>query len=65
MKRNCWQKPDAFDQRNSRIALGAGRRFNVERRLRSLLLCLEQLGFGRETVVDPRLDGLLDCLRCF
>src|SRR6266478_6247039 len=65
MKRNCWQETDALDQRNSRIALGAGRCFNIERGLRSLLLRLEQFGFCREPVVDPRLHRLLHRLRSF
>ena len=52
-------------RRNSRIALHAGRCFNVELRLRGLLLRLEKLGLGRETVVDPRLDRLLHRLRGF
>ncbi len=42
-----------------------GCRFNIECRLRSLLLCLEPLGLGRKTIIDPRLHRLLDRLRGF
>ena len=65
MKRNCWQETDALDQRNSRIAVGAGRRFNIERGLRSLLLRLEELRLGRKAVVDAGLHRLLHRLRSF
>src|SRR4029077_5579201 len=65
MKRNCWQETDALDQRNSRIAFGAGRCFNIERGLRSLLLRLEELRLSRKAVVDTRLHCLLHRLRSF
>src|SRR5437879_2914651 len=39
-----WQQPDALDQSNSRVTFQAGRCFNVECRLRALLLRLEKLG---------------------
>ncbi|MEI9893731.1 MAG: hypothetical protein WDN28_07480 [Chthoniobacter sp.] len=42
------QNPEAFHQRDLRVARVAHRGFQLESGLRRLLLSLEQLGLGRE-----------------
>src|SRR5437867_162175 len=65
MERYGREDTDAFDERNSRVALYSRGCVNIERGLRALLLRLEKLGFCHETVVDSRLNSFLDCLRGF
>ena len=53
------QKPDAFDQSDSGVALRTEAGLTIKIGLSALLLGLQQFGFGGKPVIEPRLRRLL------
>jgi hypothetical protein len=52
------QKPNAFDQSDTGVALCTKASFEIKTRLRTLLLGLQQFGFRGKPVIKPRLRRL-------
>src|SRR5260370_20228863 len=62
-ERHGRQKSDALDQSYSRVTLRTEAGLKIKIRLRTLLLGLEQFGFGRKPGIESRLCCLLHGFR--